>query len=97
VTTDQLYQADLNLRLGANYMAGLLKDFDSQIFVAFAGYNAGSGAAKRWLSESGNDADQFLEQVEFSETRLYVEIVAENYAIYRYIYAGEAAPDLPGD
>ncbi len=97
VTTDQLYQADLNLRLGANYMAGLLKDFDSQIFVAFAGYNAGSGAAKRWLSESGNDADQFLEQVEFSETRLYVGDRRRELRHYRYIYAGEPVPDLPGD
>jgi soluble lytic murein transglycosylase len=95
VTTDQLFQADLNLRLGANYMAGLLKDFNNQFMVAFAGYNAGSNAAQRWLKDSGNDADLFLETVEFSETRLYVETVSENYAIYRYLYGGEDVPDLP--
>ena len=97
VTRDDLFEADLNLRLGANYMASQLKDFDNNIFVAFAAYNAGPNAARRWLSGAGNDADMYLETVEFSETRLYVEIVAENYAIYRYLYAGEQVPDLPGD
>jgi soluble lytic murein transglycosylase-like protein/TolA-binding protein len=95
ITAGQLFQADLNLRLGASYMAGLLKDFDSQIFVAFAGYNAGSNAARRWAKDAGDDADLFLETVEFSETRLYVEIVAENYAIYRYLYGGSPIPELP--
>jgi soluble lytic murein transglycosylase len=94
---EDLYRADLNLRLGANYMATQLKDFGDNIFVAFAAYNAGPNAARRWHSAAGDDADMYLETVEFRETRLYVEIVAENYAIYRYIYGGHKAPELPED
>ncbi|HLF71467.1 MAG TPA: transglycosylase SLT domain-containing protein [Dehalococcoidia bacterium] len=92
---EDLLHADLNLRLGARYMADQLRSFDSQIFVAFAAYNAGPNGANRWRAASGDDADLFLETVEFKETRLYIELVAENYAIYRYLYADEDAPALP--
>ena len=71
-------------------MADQLKDFNNEIFVAFAAYNAGPNAAKRWRDAGRHDdADVYLETVEFAETRLYIEIVAENYAIYRYLYGGE--------
>ncbi|MPZ47765.1 MAG: transglycosylase SLT domain-containing protein [Dehalococcoidia bacterium] len=95
VTNDGLFQADLNLRLGARYMADQMAEFDDEIFVAFAAYNAGPNAATRWREASGADADVFLETIEFSESRLYVELVAENYAIYRYLYAGAPYPNLP--
>ncbi len=92
----QLLHADLNLRLGAFYMAEQLEEFDNEIFVALAAYNAGPSAAARWRdADDAQDADIYLETVEFAETRLYIEIVAENYAIYRYLYGGESKPTLP--
>ncbi len=95
VSTERLLTAELSLRLGASYMAEQLRDFGSEVFVAFAAYNAGPSAARRWRRAAGEDADLYLETVEFGETRLYIEIVAENYAIYRYLYAGEPFPNLP--
>ena len=95
VGRDRLLTVELNLRLGASYMAEQLRDFGDEIFVAFAAYNAGPNAARRWRRAAGEDADLFLETVEFRESRLYVEIVAENYAIYRYLYANEPYPSLP--
>ena len=92
---EQLLRAETNLRFGSFYMKEQLKDFDDEIFVAFAAYNGGPSAAKRWRQESGKDADTFLETIEFRESRLYVELVAENYAMYRYLYAGQSHPDLP--
>ncbi|HWC29703.1 MAG TPA: transglycosylase SLT domain-containing protein [Dehalococcoidia bacterium] len=93
--TEQLLHADLNLRFGAKYMADQLEKFEGEIFVAFAAYNAGPTAAERWREASGEDADLFLETIEFHESRLYVEIVSENYAIYRYLYGGQPEPNLP--
>jgi len=91
-----LLQADANLRFGARYMAEQLRSFDGEIFVAFAAYNAGPNAAERWRrADDADDADVFLETIEYDETRLYVQLVAENYAIYRYLYAGEDEPNLP--
>jgi soluble lytic murein transglycosylase len=95
VERERLLQADLNLRLGARYMSDQLSKFDNEIYVAFAAYNAGPNGAQRWRKTAGDDADVFLEVIEYEETRLYVEIVSENYAIYRYLYAGEDEPNLP--
>ncbi len=92
---EQLLHADLNLQFGAKYMADQLNAFNGELFVAFAAYNAGPTAAFGWRDVSGDDADLFLQTVEFSETQLYVEIVAENYAIYRYLYGGQPEPNLP--
>ncbi len=92
---DRLLTADFNLRFGASYMASQLAEFDDELFVALAAYNAGPAAARRWRAAAGTDADLFLETVEFTETRIYVQFVAENYAIYRYLYGGETAPTLP--
>jgi soluble lytic murein transglycosylase len=91
----ELLHADLSLRLGARHMADLLQRVGGDIFVALAAYNAGATSAERWAAAAGNDADLYLETIEFAETRLYLEIVAENYAIYRFIYAGEPEPNLP--
>jgi soluble lytic murein transglycosylase len=91
----QLLHADVNLRFGARYMADQLEEFNNELFVAFAAYNAGPTAAFRWRDDSGDDADLFLQTIEFHETQLYVEIVAENYAIYRYLYGGQPEPNLP--
>ena len=95
VKDEQLLLADLNLRFGVHYLAEQLRAFDNEIFSALAAYNAGARAAKRWRNDAGRDADLYLEAIEFEETRRYVQLVAENYAIYRYVYAGEAAPNLP--
>ena len=92
---EQLLHADLNLQFGAKYMADQLEQFNNELFVAFAAYNAGPTAAFRWRDTSGDDADIFLQTIEFHETQLYVEIVAENYAIYRYLYGGQPEPNLP--
>ena len=76
-------------------MADQLARFNGDIFVALAAYNGGPTSAERWNEEAGDDADLYLETIEYSESRYYVEIVAENYAIYRYLYAGEPEPNLP--
>jgi soluble lytic murein transglycosylase len=94
-SNEDLLHADLNLRLGARYMSDQLKRFGQEVFVALAAYNAGPSAAERWRTASGDDADLYVETVEYAETRLYIEIVAENYAIYRYLYADEPEPNLP--
>ena len=94
---DELTDAYVNLRIGAAYIAQQLKDFENSIFAAFAAYNAGPNITTTWYKAAKSDADEFVEKVEFSETRLYVRIVAENYAIYRYLYGGEKSPDLPSD
>ena len=37
----------------------------------------------------------FLEQVDIGEANLYVRLVMENLAVYRYLYEGASRPSLP--
>jgi soluble lytic murein transglycosylase len=92
---EDILTADLNLHLGAQYMSDQVKSFDNEIFVAFAAYNAGPGPAKRWRQSAGDDPDIYLEAIEYGESRLYVQLVGENYAIYRYLYGGETTINWP--
>ncbi len=78
---------DLNLHLGAAHLAALLKRFD-RVEVAVAAYNAGATPVRRWLTRPGaDDADQFIEQIPYQETRGYVRSVLRNRELYRALYS----------
>src|SRR5690606_34101191 len=88
-----------NIELGAYYLGTLLRRFDGHLALAAAGYNAGPGAATRWL-ETGGDLplDLFVPRIIYAETRTYVQRVLGNWARYRYLEGGAAAvPELSLD
>ena len=89
-----LLRANVNLEFGAHYLGSALSGFGGELGPALAGYNAGPGTAGNWRDASGADPDLFLETIDFSETRLYVEVVLENYARYLYAYGVTATPSL---
>ncbi len=80
-----LLKPDANVRLGTHYMSQLLKQFDGNIILATAAYNAGPHRAKAWrpkhLPVSG---DIWVETIPFSETRDYVKNILTYQAIYRH-------------
>jgi soluble lytic murein transglycosylase len=92
-----LYQPGLSLRFGAHYLAQQLAGFDGNFYHALAAYNGGPGNAARWAAGSSGDVDWFYEEIDFSETRLYIKLVSENLAQYRSIYENSDAPSLPAD
>lgn len=84
------------LRYGAYYLGEQLRGFDGHMLAALAAYNGGPGNAAYWLDvQPFPGADGYIHGVEFTETRAYLEHLLENYGMYRYIYAGAAAPSLP--
>jgi soluble lytic murein transglycosylase-like protein len=40
------------------------------------------------------DMDLFVELIDITETRTFVKLVLENYAMYRFLYGGAAHPTL---
>jgi soluble lytic murein transglycosylase len=86
VTPDRLTDPETNIRLGTTYLARRLRDFDGDVVLALAAYNAGAGAARRFAQFRGDDLDVFIERIPFSETRAYVKRVLESYGIYRWLY-----------
>ena len=82
-----LLEPSVNVPLGAAELRNLLDRFDRQIFAAYAAYNAGPGAARRWLPATPVDADIWVENIPFNETRAYVQRVAWHSVVFTWLAA----------
>jgi soluble lytic murein transglycosylase len=90
-TGARLYDPTYNIRFGCSYLRSLLKDFDGQSEMALAAYNAGDFRVRDWLkSNSFRDSSEFLEAIPIRATRVYVESVLRDAAIYRQLLTGSA-------
>lgn len=84
-----LYTSGLNVRLGIRYLRQLL-DLLGPPVAAAAAYNAGENQTGIWKTGAGEPLDYFLiPEIEFAQTRQYVNHVLANSEMYRWIY-----PDL---
>jgi soluble lytic murein transglycosylase len=84
LTVKQLYEPEINIRLGAYYWASLLAEFKSPE-LALAAYNGGPDNVRRWLDKlRGNDGDPelFVSEIGFVETKRYVQAVFGARAVY---------------
>lgn len=80
---DSLTSAPFNIRYGTHYIGKLLNQFSGDHVLAIAGYNGGPHNAKRWRETNKNDDfDMFIEDIGFTETRIYVKKVLANYWTY---------------
>jgi Soluble lytic murein transglycosylase and related regulatory proteins (some contain LysM/invasin domains) len=79
---DQLYLPYISVRFGTWYFAQRLKEFDEPIYALIA-YNAGASRVKRWQQA---DLDIVVEEIDISETALYVRIVYSNWKQYQSLY-----------
>src|SRR5690606_32816618 len=77
-----------NMMLGAAELATLLEEFGSQLPVALAGYNAGPAAARRWLPDRPLDADVWIENIPYNETRAYVQRVLWHSLVFAWLDSG---------
>lgn len=83
--TRSLTEPDLNIRLGTNYLAEMLRRFDNNRILASAAYNAGPGRVEQWLGKSAPNSmpfDVWIEIIPFVETRGYVQNVLMFSSIY---------------
>ncbi|TVQ90062.1 MAG: hypothetical protein EA397_13990 [Deltaproteobacteria bacterium] len=85
-----------NLKIGARYLESVLKSSSGSPFLALAGYNAGPGRVRQWLTAWGNvPTDEYVERIPFRETRGYVRRVTTTWQTYRFQFdESEAFPDL---
>lgn len=91
-----LHTPENNVRLGTFLLRRLLRRFANEPVYALAGYNAGAAAVERWQRERGTGhVDEFVEEIPFDETRLYVKKVLASYRIYVRLYASEASATAP--
>ncbi len=85
--TPQLFDPELNIRLGAHHLKGLLEHYAGSQAKALAAYNAGKNAVARWTRDLASADDvEFIERISYRETRQYVKAVLRNYHDYKTLY-----------
>jgi soluble lytic murein transglycosylase len=87
LTSDELREPTRNARLGARYLGQLLEQWEGNIVLAVASYNAGPGAASQWVTPAlKNDPELWIERIPYPETRLYTKKVLGN--LWAYLGSG---------
>ena len=91
-SADMLFEPRCNIEFGAWYLADLLDQYSGDTVIALAAYNGGRGEVSRWLAQQIWDGTpENLEQIPFTETRLFVQRVLKVYNRYNRIYHSEEA------
>lgn len=86
--TSQLYDPETNILLGTTYLAGLLEQYEGNLYRSLAAYNAGPNATNKWWPEKGDvDHEVIVENITYQATRNYVKRVLRNQHHYRTIYS----------
>jgi soluble lytic murein transglycosylase len=88
-SADSLFDPPVAIPLGAAYLRDLLDGNRGQLSVSLAAYNAGSTPIARWLPPKPMDADVWIENIPYAETRAYVEHILEHIAAFAYVSGAE--------
>lgn len=89
---------EYNATIGAAYLARLIEEFGQSPVMIAAGYNAGPGRPRTWMTQRGDprtgevDVIDWIEHIPFTETRTYVMRVTEAIPAYRARLTGETGP-----
>ncbi|OGW43573.1 MAG: hypothetical protein A2132_05890 [Nitrospirae bacterium RBG_16_43_11] len=91
---ESLFDPAVNIELGTKFLSQRLIQFDGNIFLAIASYNAGPEAVERWMNKlDGVELDEFIEDIPYKETREYVKKVFRSYMEYNRLYKEETRID----
>jgi len=84
---NQLYQPDISILVGSEYLAELFKMFPNMPEAVAASYNGGEDNVARWVKRAKQkDPGVFTSEVGFDETKTYVQKVMNNYRVYKQLY-----------
>jgi soluble lytic murein transglycosylase len=86
---DELFDPDTAVPLGAAYVRELLDRYDNQLELTLAAYNAGPVSVARWLPSKEVDADIWIENIPYAETRAYVQHVLEHIVAFAAVRDAE--------
>jgi soluble lytic murein transglycosylase len=90
---DSLFEPGVAVPLGAAYLRELLDRYGGKLELCLAAYNAGPAAVSRWLPSAAMDADVWIENIPYTETRGYVQHILEHIVAFAYV-SGKEPPRL---
>jgi len=82
----RLYDPIVNVDLGTTYLKNLFEMFSGDAFHAVAAYNGGEHAVAKWMSKYPGDDDEWVENIDYKETRDYVKKVIGGRREYLLLY-----------
>jgi len=84
-TVSDLRNPELNIQLGTYYLASLRKQYNGNMLLASAAYNAGPSRVNAWTKEDlGLDIEMWIETIPYKETREYVKNILTYQIIYQH-------------
>lgn len=86
-TLVEFYEPERNIRYGVWYLSDLKEEFNGNLVLTLAAYNAGRGNVKAWMREYGWTMNfNEIDAIPFGETREYVKKVLQNREKYQKLY-----------
>jgi soluble lytic murein transglycosylase len=84
---DELYNPQISVLFGAQYLSNLFRMFPDQPPAVAASYNGGETNMSRWLARAKSpEADRYVPEILFSQSKDYVYKVMANYRVYQMLY-----------
>lgn len=84
-----LFEPSVAVPLGAAYLRELLDRYSGRLDLSLAAYNAGPVSVARWLPAKPMDADIWIENIPYTETRNYVQHILEHIVALASVRDGE--------
>ncbi|OQW32978.1 MAG: hypothetical protein A4E19_06415 [Nitrospira sp. SG-bin1] len=83
LSREDLFDQETNIRIGARYVEQLFAQFAGNVVQTIAAYNAGPIVVASWAAANrGRSEDEFVELIQYQETRQYVKRVLRSYKEY---------------
>lgn len=87
---DDLYNPPTAILFGAQYLSDLFNEFPNQPQAVAASYNGGEDNVLRWLKRANisaaPDADRYVPEIVYAQSKDYVYKVLANYRVYQMFY-----------
>jgi soluble lytic murein transglycosylase len=92
---DDLFRPEVNIALGARYLREMQQSFRNHFVLTLAAYNAGPNRVPEWLPRAPLDAEVWIENIPYNETRAYVQRALSNLVIAGWRRNGEPTAVRP--
>lgn len=93
---EDLYNPSVNIAIGAAHVKELMASHKKQFILAVAAYNANEKAIRNWMkTRFRGDSLEFIEEIPYEETRVYVRLVMRNLIFYSLLNSRNASIEFP--
>jgi soluble lytic murein transglycosylase len=92
---DALYEPDIAILFGSQYLGNLFRLFPNQPEAVAAAYNGGEDNMARWMGRSkSGEPERYVPEIGFAQSKDYVFRVMSNYWSYQRLYDAQLQPNV---